>query len=164
MLVLLQLTLDTRGKCLLYAMTQEPVHPGALSAASLTLELRRAASEARQAAAEGVLGAGAKGAPLPHESRGDANDTAALSEQLAQGLQHADHVEAGLEAIRVDIGSLDMLVLPVLQENAQRLEELFDALESLDADVLPKVRFRAAWRRQTPRPSSSGALAVPWHS
>ena len=50
-----------------------------------------------------------------------------------------DTLEVMLGQIGGDVESLHIMVLPMLIENAERLEELFNALDAMQTEVLPQV-------------------------
>ena len=59
---------------------------------------------------------------------------------IAQTLAHTERMQEAVDAVGADVETLRCLVLPMLEENAAKLEELYAALDSLEARVLPEVQ------------------------
>ena len=58
---------------------------------------------------------------------------------IARTLKHTEHLQETVDTVGSDVDSMRCLVLPMLEENAVKLEKLFAAVDNLDERVLPEV-------------------------
>lgn len=59
---------------------------------------------------------------------------------IAKTLGHTERMQDAMDTVGADVDSMRCLVLPMLEENAAKLEELYAALDAVDERVLPEVK------------------------
>jgi hypothetical protein len=72
-----------------------------------------------------------------------------FDELVSDILDHTNHMEAALASSGPFIASLERDVLPEIIENAQKLEDLFSALDVMHDEVLPQVELAISRMEET---------------